>query len=92
MKPRAPVGHHAGPNKQIQAARRTPLPELLCAKGFDLQELGAGNYRIRQHPGIIVKQCFWRSADDDRAGNAIDFFISVLGMSFAQAMEQITEP
>lgn len=28
--------------------------------------------------------------DSERAGNAIDFFVCVLGMSFNQAMEAIT--
>ncbi|MDA0321787.1 MAG: hypothetical protein O2923_03590 [Verrucomicrobia bacterium] len=77
---------------QIQAARRADLPELLRAKGFALQELNAGNFRIREHPHILVRDCFWRSTDDERAGNAIDLFIYVLGMSFAQAMQQINPP
>ena len=77
-------------SKQIQAARRAPLPELLRAKGFHLREAGADNYHISEHPGIILKSCFWRSAHDEKAGNAIDFFVYVLGMSFAQAMEEIT--
>jgi len=76
--------------EQIQAARRAALPELLRARGLSLRETGAGNYRITQHPGIIVKRSFWRDPDSNRAGNAIDFFVSVLGMSFNQAMEAIT--
>lgn len=75
---------------QIQAARRTSLPELLLARGLSLRETGAGNYRITEHPGIVVKRSFWREPDSDRAGNAIDFFVCVLGMSFNQAMEAIT--
>jgi hypothetical protein len=31
-------------------------------------------------------------AGADRAGNAIDFFVQVLGMSFHDAMRQITGP
>lgn len=74
---------------QIQAARRVDLHDLLRAKGFHLREAGAENYHIQEHPGIIVKRSFWRSAHDDRAGNAIDFFVYVLGMSFAEAMTVI---
>ena len=82
--------------EQIQAARRASLPELLRARGFQLREAGAENYRISEHPAVVVKDCFWRSCDDEKArpvcrgGNAIDFFIYVLGMSFNEAMEEIT--
>lgn len=83
--------------EQIQAARRAELAPLLRANGFDLYETGGENYILRQHPDIIVKRCFWRSTKDDhaacpeqrRGGNAIDFFVGVLGMSFSQAMEVI---
>jgi hypothetical protein len=64
-----------------------------------LRETGGGNYRIDEHPGIVVKDCFWRQEHSDRAGpvpareamsgNAIDFFVDVLGMSFNQAMQHI---
>ena len=70
--------------------RRAPLPALLRARGLHLREVGEQNFHLREHPGIIVKDCFWREEDSERAGNAIDFFIYVLGMSFAEAMEQIT--
>lgn len=76
--------------EQIQAARRASLPELLNTRGLHLQATAAENYRIREHPGIVVKRSFWSDTDSDRAGNAIDFFIYVLGMSFNQAMEEIT--
>ncbi len=76
--------------EQIQAARRASLPELLRARGLHLSEAGAENYHIGEHPGIIVKDCFWRDPDTERAGNAIDFFVAVLGLSFAQAMEEIS--
>ncbi len=75
---------------QIQAARRASLPELLNANGFHLSETGAGNYRISEHPGIVVKDSYWRDPGSERAGNTIDFLVSVLGMSFHQAMNTIT--
>ena len=76
--------------QQIQAARRASLPELLCAKGFHLRETGADNYRIGEHPGIVIKDSYWRDPTSERAGNTIDFFVAVLGMTFNQAMEAIT--
>ena len=64
-----------------------------------LRETGGGNYRIAEHPGIVVKDCFWRQEYSDRAGpvpagaatsgNAIDFFVGVLGMSYNEAMSAI---
>ena len=76
---------------RIQSARRASLPELLSAKGFSLCKTGAGNYRIREYPGIVVKDSFWREPQTDRAGNAIDFFVDVLGMAFNQAMREISQ-
>lgn len=76
---------------QIQAARRASLPELLSARGFHLRETGAENYHVHEHPGIIVKRSFWREVDSGRAGNAIDFLVEVLGMTFHQAMQEISQ-
>ena len=76
--------------EQIRAARRASLPDLLRAAGFHLRETGAANYSIGEKPGILVKQSFWREPQTGRAGNAIDFCVAVLGMSFNQAMETIT--
>lgn len=33
---------------------------------------------------------YWRWPQRDRPGNAIDFFMRVLGLSFHQAMRQLT--
>jgi hypothetical protein len=40
-------------------------------------------------PGLIVKDSYWRWPQRHQAGNAIDFFIQILGLSFDQAMRQI---
>ena len=44
------------------------------------------------YPRLIVKDGYWRWPARDRAGNAIDFFVQVLGLSFHDAMRQITAP
>lgn len=85
--------HRSAPRwtrQQIQNARRAPLVQLLSARGLHLHETGAQNYRVREHPGIVVKNSFWREPDTDRAGNTIDFFVHVLGMSFNEAMREIS--
>lgn len=38
---------------------------------------------------LSVKDSYWRWPQPDRAGNTIDFFVQVLGLSFHQAMRQI---
>ena len=37
------------------------------------------------YPGLIVKDSYWRWPERDLAGNAIDFCIKILGLSFNDA-------
>ncbi len=76
--------------ENIRAARRVPLPSLLRQEGFVLRETGGGNFELTDHPGLIVKNNFWRWPGEDRQGNTIDLLVEVLGMSFDQAMRRIT--
>ena len=83
----------AGPRwtrEQIRAARLAPLVPLLQRRGLILVEREAGNYELPTHPGLILKDSYWRWPERNQAGNAIDFFTQVLGMSFHDAMRQIT--
>ena len=63
---------------------------LLQRRGLTLIEREAGNYELPAHPGLIVKDSYWRWPERNLAGNAIDFFMRVFGMSFHDAMRQIT--
>jgi hypothetical protein len=45
---------------------------------------------LRAFPGPLVKDSYWRWPKNGRAGSAIDFFMRVLGLSFHDAMRQIT--
>ena len=76
--------------EQIRAARLTPLVPLLRKRGLQLIEQDAANHRLPAYPGLIVKDSYWRWPERDLAGNAIDFFTRVLGLSFHDAMRQIT--
>ena len=40
--------------------------------------------------GLVIKQSFWIWPDRNIAGNAIDYFVKVEGMTFNQAMQIIT--
>ena len=89
---RAP-GRPQGPRwtrEQIRAARLVPLVPLLQKRGLELIELPAGNFELVSYPGLLVKDSYWRWPQRNLAGNAIDFFMRVLGLSFHQAMLQIT--
>jgi hypothetical protein len=75
---------------QIRAARLAPLVLLLQRRGLPLVEREAGNFELPTHPGLIVKDSYWRWPERDLAGNAIDFHVQILGLSFHDAMRQIT--
>ena len=76
--------------EQIRAARLAPLVPLLQKRAFQLIEQPAGNFLLPAYPGLIVKDSYWRWPERNLAGNAIDFFMRVLGLSFHDAMRQIT--
>ena len=74
----------------IRAARVAPLVPLLQNRGLQLIEKQAGNFELPAYPGLIVKDSYWRWPERNMAGNAIDFHVQVLGLSFHDAMRQIT--
>lgn len=81
---------HRWSREQIRAARLVPLVPLLQQRGLQLVPREAGNFILPAYPGLIVKDTYWRWPERNLAGNAIDFFMRVLGLSFHQAMCQIT--
>lgn len=78
--------------EQIRAARLAPLAPLLQRRGLQLIELPAGNFEALAYKGLLLKDSYWRWPQRNLAGNAIDFFVQVLGLSFNDAMRQITAP
>jgi len=76
--------------EQIRAARLALLVPLLQKRGLELVQREAGNFVLPAHPGLIVKDSYWRWPERNLAGNAIDFHVQVLGLSFHDAMGQIT--
>jgi len=75
--------------EQIRAARLAPLLPLLERRGLALLEHGAGNFEVRAHPGLIVKDSYWRWPERGLQGNAIDFCTQILRLSFHQAMREL---
>jgi hypothetical protein len=76
--------------EQIRAARIAPLVPLLQQRGLELTARDAGIFILPVYPGLIVKDSFWRWPERNLASNAIDFHVQVLGLSFHDAMRQIT--
>jgi len=85
---RAPAPRWA--REQIRAARLAPLVPLLEKRGLQVVAREAGNFILPAYPGLILKDSYWRWPQRNLAGNAIDFFMRVLGLSFHDAMRQIT--
>ena len=70
---------------------RSDPSALLKKRGLQLleQQVGNGNFLLPAFPGLILKDSYWRWPEKDKAGNTIDFFVQVLGLSFDDAMRQI---
>ena len=85
--------HAKGPRwtrEQIRAARAAAVVPLLQKRGLQLVAQEAGNFIVPAFPGLIVKDSYWRWPERNLAGNAIDFCVHVLGLSFHDAMRLIT--
>ena len=76
--------------EQIRAAQLAPLVPRLQQRGLQFVQQEASNFLLPSYPSLIVKESYWRRPERDRAGNAIDFSIQALGMSFHDAMRHIT--
>ena len=76
--------------EQIRAARLAPLAPILEKRGLQILPREAGNWILPAYPGLILKDSYWRWPERNLAGNAIDFHVQVLGMSFHDAMRHLT--
>ena len=77
--------------QQIRAARQIPLEPLLQKRGLILRDRGGGNVEIQQYPGLICKESYWKWPQRELAGNAIDFYMKILGLAFSDAMKELLE-
>jgi len=76
--------------EQIRAARLVALVPLLEKRSLQLSAREAGNFILPAYPGLVIMDSYWRWPERHLAGNAIDFHVQVLGLSFHEAMRQIT--
>jgi len=77
--------------EQIRSARQALLIPLIKKRGIQVVEASPGNYELPAYKGVIVKDSYWRWPERELAGNAIDFFVLVVGLSFHDAMRAIID-
>ena len=78
---------------EIRRARQTPLKPVLERLGYRLNPMANDNdVVIGVSPDIVVKDRYWVCADTGQAGNAIDFFVKIRGLSFHEAMKLLATP
>ena len=75
--------------EDIRVARMVELAPLLRRRGLALRDRGGGNFEVEQYKGLVLKASYWRWPQRDLAGNAIDFYVKVLGASFSDAMKEL---
>lgn len=75
----------------IRRARQIQLKPVLEQLGYRLQPRPNENYAIAGLANdIIIKDHYWHCLDSGQAGNAIDFFVKVRGVTFNEAMTLLT--
>lgn len=57
--------------------------------GLRLIKRPTKNLEVLEYRGLLVKGSYWLWPGRNQAGNAIDFFVKVLGLSFNIAMREI---
>ena len=76
----------------IRRARQIRLKPILEQLGYRLQPRPNDNYIIAGLANeIVVKDHYWHCPDSGHAGNAIDFFVKVHGVTFNEAMTLLTQ-
>ena len=75
----------------IRRARKVELAPLLMQRGIQLKKLADENFLLPYYYDLIVKKSYWIWPSNNLGGNAIDFFISVQGMSFSQTMKLLSQ-
>jgi hypothetical protein len=75
---------------EIETARAAHLAPILARKGYALARLPNGAVLVRSFRGLIVHGSRWSWKCENLYGNTIDFFITVEGNTFNEAMEIVT--
>ena len=73
----------------VRQARQTDLVAYLTAKGEELQRIGK-NYILQKHDSLYIKGNMFIWYSQNKQGNPIDFLMCYYGMTFQQAVEELT--
>lgn len=73
----------------IRQARQTSLVAYLMSRGEPLKRIGK-NYVHKEHDSLYIKDNMFVWYSRDRKGNSIDFLMLFYGMTFRQAVEELT--
>ena len=78
----------------IQTARAAMLAPILVRKGYAILKLPNGAVLLRNFRGLLIHGNRWTWKSEHMYGNTLDFFITVEGKTFSQAMELLcnTDP
>ena len=68
-----------------------PIAALLEKRRLHLIESGGGIYTVREYPGLIIKDGYWRWPERELGGNAIDLCLQVLRLGFNDAMLELSQ-
>jgi len=77
--------------EQIRAARMVAIAPLLEKRGMHLIKSGGGNYIVRERPGLIIKDSYWRRPEHGAGGNAIDLLTQEMRLGFNEAMLELSQ-
>lgn len=73
----------------IRQARQTNLVAYLIKRGEPLKREGA-NYTHRNHDSLYIKDNMFVWYSKEKQGNSVDFLMLYYGMTFKQAIEELT--
>ena len=74
----------------IKQARQTNLSAYLITKGEKLKRVGQ-NYILCEHDSLYIKDNMFVWYSRNKKGNSVDFLMCYYGMTFKQAVEELTQ-
>lgn len=76
----------------IRKARDTMLAPILASRGYPVMELPNGAVLLQNFRGLIIHGNRWIWKSQQMYGNSLDFFITIDGKTFSEAMEILRNP
>jgi hypothetical protein len=87
--PKRTAQHHGAlpwTTQDIDDARSSDLAPILARRGYHTTPLPNGAVLLRDFRGLIINGNRWTWASEGLQGNTIDFFITLEGKTFTQAI------